>query len=793
MLLVAGTAASGADPRGAAAAGERVSDEQVSLAAVGDLHLPAVAPAKAGMDAGALEDIDRCVAEGIQAGEMPGCVVLVARRGLMVWHKAYGDRQVEPERVAMTTDTVFDLASLTKPLATATSVAVLLDQGRLRLDDPVARHLPDFGQRGKDSITVYQLLTHQGGLTPDNALSDYQDGAEKAWERIHGLGLRAEPGTRFMYTDVGYMVLGELVRGVTGQDLDEFTQQRIFQPLGMSDTGYLPAEKLRERAAPTEQRDGRWMRGDVHDPRAYLLGGVAGHAGVFSTASDLAVYAQMLLDGGQRGGVRILSQRAVNRMTSGYPVPGGLRGLGWDVRTGYSSNRGESFSSAAFGHGGFTGTALWVDPAEELIVIFLSNRLHPDGKGSVNRLAGRIGSIAAASITDRAEPRVLTGIDVLERDNFAQLAGRRVGLITNQTGVNCRGTSTIELMRGAGNVELVALFSPEHGLQGSLDQSRIADSREPGTGLPVFSLYGESRKPSPESLRGIDTLVFDIQDIGSRFYTYISTMGLAMQAAAECQLRFVVLDRPNPIGGVEVSGCMLDPGRESFVGYHWLPVRHGMTVGELAGMFRAERELDLDLQVVRMEGWRRSEHFDETGLPWVNPSPNMRSPVEALLYPGIGLLETTNLSVGRGTEIPFEVIGAPWLDGAQLAERLAKIDLPGVDFVPLEFVPQASKFEGQRCGGVRILLTDRDTYRSVHTGLQIAVQLRSLYPDAWQAEAYRHLLGNRQVLDALLAGQSVAEMEAGYRPDLAKFCQRREKYLLYPNASAESSPGAAGE
>ena len=744
-----------------------------------ELRLPTQTPESAAMDGEQLQMIDGLVAEGIAAGEMPGCVVLIARRGGIVWLKAYGNRQVEPEPVAMTTDTVFDLASLTKPVATATSVMKLVDEGRLRLDDRVAKHIPEFGQNGKQDVTVYDLLIHQSGLTPANSLRDFDDGPQRTWERMFALGVRAEPGTKFSYSDVGYLVLAELVRRVSGRDIHEFSRDQIYQPLGMRETGYLPAEALRARAAPTERRGETWMRGEVHDPRAFLLGGVAGHAGLFSTAEDLAVYAQMMLDRGRRGEVRVLSERAVAEMTAGYPVPDALRGLGWDVRSGYSSNRGAAFSSSAFGHGGFTGTALWIDPQLELIVIFLSNRLHPDGRGSVNRLAGRIGSVAADAITDRPKPTVLTGIDVLQRDEFQLLAGRRVGLITNQTGINRDGVTSIRLFAEAKDVDLVALFSPEHGLQGRLDVARIADGRDDTTGLPVFSLYGESRKPTAESLEGIDTLVFDIQDIGARFYTYISTMGLAMEAAAEHGLRFVVLDRPNPIGGVEVAGPMLDPGRESFVGYHRLPVRHGMTIGELAQLFREERKLDLDLQIVRIEGWRRGDDFDRTALPWINPSPNMRSPLEALLYPGIGLLETTNLSVGRGTEIPFEVIGAPWLDGSQLAERCNALNLPGVRFVPIAFAPTASKFAGQRCGGVRIVVTDRGAYQSVRTGLHVAVQLRQLHPDDWQASAYGRLLGNQAVLDALLDGRSVAELEAIAEADIEAFVKRREAFLLY--------------
>ncbi len=744
----------------------------------GSTRLPQASPGDRGMDPAVLAEMEPLIAQGIAGGQMPGCVVLIARRGAVVWLRAYGDRQREPERLPMTTDTVFDLASLTKPIATATSVLRLVDEGRLQLAEPVVTYWPEFGQRDKGRITIYQLLTHQSGLAAANALSDFRDGPQRMWERVAASGLRAAPGSRFLYSDIGYLVLGHVVERVSGESVAHFSQQQVFTALGLRETGYLPDAAFRERAAPSERREGRWLRGEVHDPRAAELDGVAGHAGLFSTAEELAVIAQWLLEG-PASGRTILSERTIAAMTAGYPVPGGLRGLGWDVRSAYSSNRGQELSDQAFGHGGFTGTSLWVDPRDQLIVVFLSNRLHPDGKGAINRLARQIGSLAARAITDRPEPSVMTGIDVLHAENYQTLAGQRIGLITNHTGIDRQGVRTIDRLHQASDVELVRLFSPEHGLEGQLDQSQIADGRDVATELPVFSLYGATRKPTPESLQGLDTLVFDIQDIGTRFYTYISTMGLAMQAAAEQGLRFVVLDRPNVIGGRQVSGPMLDAGRESFVGFHPLPVRHGMTVGELAGLFRQELALELDLQVVRCEGWQRDQSFEQTGLPWVNPSPNMRSPRAAELYPGIGLLEMTNLSVGRGTEIPFEVLGAPWLDGARLAEHLNKLQLPGVYFVPISFTPTASRFRDELCGGIRILVTDRPAYRTIHTGLQIAVALRSMYPEIWHAAAYDRLLTNRVVHQAVLAGRTVAEIESLFAPSLAEFRERRPAYLLY--------------
>lgn len=755
------------------------------------------------MDETRLAFIDKAVEEEIAAKKLPGCVVLIGRQGKIAWLKAYGNKQLEPEPVAMTIDTVFDLASLTKPVATATSVMILVEEGKLQVRDRVAQYIPEFAQNGKDRITVLQLLTHQSGLIADNALSDFDDGPERAFERIYALRPQAEPGTKFIYSDVGFMVLGELVKRLSGKSVYEYSRERIFGPLGMKETGYLPAAELRARAAPAEKRDGHWMQGEVHDPRAHALGGIAGHAGLFSTAADLAIYAQMMLGRGNFAGERILSPRTVDLMTEPVAVPGGLRGLGWDMQTSYSINRGELMSPAAYGHGGFTGTGIWIDPELDLFVIFLSNRVHPNGKGLVNPLIGRIGTIAAAAITNppatarnpslpgvSAESSanggavsrvsaVLTGIDVLERDGFKALKGRRIGLITNQTGINAAGTSTVKVLSNAPGVTLVALFSPEHGIEGKLDVAKIGDSRDEKLSLPIFSLYGETRTPSAESLAGIDTLVFDIQDIGTRFYTYPATMGNAMRAAAEHKLQFVVLDRPNPINGVDVAGPVLDAGRESFVGYHRIAVRHGMTIGELARMYNDELSIGADLEVVPVEGWRRADFFDATGLLWVNPSPNMRNLNEALLYPGIGLLETTNLSVGRGTDTPFEVVGAPWVDGRRLAGGLNRAGLAGVRFVPMFFTPISSKFKDERCGGVQIVITDRKLLLPLQVGFEIARRLRESYPEAWQMKDYDRLLVNAAVFKAVAEGRNLTAIEAIYESDLEAFLKRRARYLIY--------------
>ncbi|HIA62867.1 MAG TPA: DUF1343 domain-containing protein [Planctomycetes bacterium] len=748
--------------------------------------VPTVAPAEVGMSATRLSKIDVAVAEGLRREWMPGCVVMVGHQGKIVFHKAYGNKQVQPETIAMTTDTVFDMASITKPIATATSVMKLVELGKIDVDQTVAHYIPEFAANGKDEITVRQLLIHQGGLLPDNALSDYNDGVAKAFERIYALGTRVEPGTTFMYTDVGFIVLAKLVERVSGKNVHQFSQEFLFKPLGMQETGYNPPAALRKRAATTQQREGRWMRGEVHDPRAYRLDGIAGHAGLFSTSSDLARFAQMLLGQGTYQDNQILAAETVALMTKPNKVSSGLRGLGWDIRTGYSYNRGDLLTDQAFGHGGFTGTTFWVDPGQELFVIFLSNRVHPDGSGSVNRLAGRIATIATAAISTDKEigpatqvGDTLSGLDVLQHNQYQQLQGKRIGLITNHTAINRDGVSIVELFNTAANVDLVALFSPEHGFEGKLDVAKIKDARDTKSGLQIYSLYGKTRKPTAEMLADIDLLVFDIQDIGTRFYTYISTMGNAMQAAADHDIDFMVLDRPNPINGSHVQGPVLDKGSESFVGFHPVAVRHGMTAGELANMFNVELNLKLDLQIIKLTGWHRSNFFDATGLPWVNPSPNMRNLNQALLYPGIGLLETTNLSVGRGTDTPFEQIGAPYIQGRELANAMNARKLNGIRFVPIQFTPESSKFSGQVCGGLSLVITDRDVFDPLATGLELAVALRTLYREQWETKSLNRLLSHQQTYESIKAGASVRDIRSAYNDGLQAFRQRRKAFLLY--------------
>jgi uncharacterized protein YbbC (DUF1343 family)/CubicO group peptidase (beta-lactamase class C family) len=766
----------------------------------------------AGMDSAMASHIEPPVTRSLECGDMAGCVVLIGRRAGVVYEKAFGNRSVEPQTVPMTIDTMFDMASITKPVATATSVMILIERGQLRLQDKVTKFFPEFAANGKEDVTIEQLLVHSAGLIPDNALEDYHDGWASAKPKICDLEPLARPGSQFKYSDVGFILLGKIIESVTGKPVNEFAKEEIFAKLGMSETGYLPADQLKARAATTEKRDGEWLVGEVHDPRAAQMGGVAGHAGLFSTANDLAIYAQMMLQQGNYSGVRVLSPATVEEMIRPRNIDGQRRGLGWDNRSAYSRNRGEFMSARAFGHGGFTGTTIWIDPELDLYVIFLSSRLHPDGVGEVNDLAGRIGTIACAAIVRGQETRaqqgvgegergrggdlsgtpvspspplpvspstVLLGIDVLKEENFTLLAGKRVGLITNHTGLDRTGKSTVDLLHAAPNVNLVALFGPEHGIRGTLDHDGIPDSIDRATGVPVFSLYGDTRKPTKEQLQGLDALVFDIQDIGTRFYTYESTMGLAMEAAAGAGIEFIVLDRPNPIGGELIEGPLLEAGRESFVGHHTIPVRHGMTIGELARMFAKERDIVVRLTVVPVKGWRRNQYWFDTGLTWVNQSPNMRSLEAALLYPGVGLLETTNVSVGRGTDTPFEVLGAPWIREQELAELVNRAGVPGVRVVPVRFTPTSSKFEGEECGGLHFIVTEWNAFRSYQLGLVVAHALRKLHPDDWHPKSYMRLLCNKHVYDRLIAGDDVADILKFVEEQVSKFRERRKPFELY--------------
>ncbi|HET9400423.1 MAG TPA: exo-beta-N-acetylmuramidase NamZ domain-containing protein [Candidatus Acidoferrales bacterium] len=785
-----------------------------------------------------LRGLDDVINDAIARDEIPGAVLLVGQDGRVLWRKAYGSRTLIPRREAMTTDTIFDLASLTKIFATTASMMKLIEQGKIRLADTAVHFIPELGTEGataeKNQITIRQLMTHTSGFAPDpddSKIPAGWSGTEPLLKEIYAEPLTAPPGARFLYSDTNFILLGEIVHRVSGLPLNEFAAREIFAPLGMTHTQFLPPADWIPHIAPTEEIDlpagakagsgqGHLLRGVVHDPRARQMGGVAGHAGLFSTADDLAIYCNTILRHGLApSGKRIFSAAAIDLMTSPQQPPWipSRRGLGWDIDSAYSAPRGDLLSIGSFGHTGFTGTSVWLDPGSGTFIILLTNSVHPYGRPAISGLRARVANVVTASLNigvclplatwppppgctqstplDRSGNAVfrpygaagisqatnlatLTGIDVLEDEKFLSLANKRIGLITNQTGIDRQGRSTIDVLAHAPGVKLVSLFSPEHGIRGTADEN-VNSTTDAATGLPINSLYGDTRRPTEQMLYGLDALVFDVQDAGVRFYTYITTMGYCMEEAAKRHIPFYVLDRPDILGGELVEGPILDRDKLNFVGYFPLPIRIGMTLGEMAQMFNAENHIGADLHVIQLRNWRRSQWFEQTGLPWIPPSPNLRSMTAAVPYPGIDILQSAGIAVGRGTETPFENFGAPYIDAVQFADYLNRRLIPGVRFVPYSFTPTAGVHKSEICHGVSLVITDRASLNSVYMGFEIAAALAKLYPQNFDLDKLITLVGNAHAIARLKNGDSPARILGDEDPELNAFLAIRAKYLLY--------------
>jgi len=757
--------------------------------------------------------VDAAIRTAIDQHQIPGAVLVIGHKGRVAYRKAYGYRSLEPRREAMTPDTIFDIASLTKVVGTTLCIMRMIQYGQVRADDPVARYIPEFAANGKADITVRQLLTHYSGLPQDLDLQSPWSGKETAYQMAFAEKPVFPPGSRFLYSDLNFIVLGALVERVSGLSLDKYAQVHFFEPLKMTHTRFQPPAFWIPKIAPTQYDErGVMLRGVVHDPTARRMGGVAGHAGLFSTADDLARFCTALL----ADSPKIMSPLVVTKMTTPQQPPTAttLRGFGWDIDSPFSSNRGALLPVGSFGHTGFTGTSLWLDPTTQTFIILLTNAVHPRGLGSAVSLRSKVATATAAalhltvaenqelklkSITGYNEALtaarrlsarnglVKTGIDVLEDRNFSPLQLRqgvtKIGLLTNQTGMDAQGRRTIDILAHAPGISLTALFSPEHGVTGELDTTAVGNSKDSATGVPVYSVYGGTdakRRPPPEILKSLDAVVIDIQDAGVRFYTYETSLGYFLEAAAQANISIFVLDRPDPITGSFVQGPIGEPGREIFTTYDYrVPVRHGMTMGELARMFNAERSINARLQVIPIEGWFRGDWFDSTSLQWIAPSPNLRSLTENALYPGVGLVEGTNVSVGRGTDSPFELLGAPWINGRDLAAYLNDRQISGVRFVPISFTPSSSNYAGQLCGGVNILLLDRNALDAPELGIELASALLHLYPDHYQIARMIEILANQAVFNSLVSGEDPRRIAQDWNEALQKFLQTRDKYLIY--------------
>jgi len=844
--------------------------------------------------------VDRVLTDAIAAQKLPGAVLQVGHGGKIVYEKAFGNRAEDPTLEPMTTNTIFDMASLTKCLATATAVMQLYEAGKFQFDDQLIKYLPNFGDSAdprRAQVTIRMLLTHTSGEAPDVDLKDPWGLAkpDKA-EGIHRAlttPLQNTPGTIFRYSDINFILLGDLVESLSGQPLETFAAEHIFRPLGMNQTGFHPFDKTcgpvvrlganiesgpqprtyirmacppgtwsplaldpltaptahdSELSAATNPNFDHMLRGTVHDPTVRRMGGVAGQAGVFSTAHDIGLYAQALLDRlAGRPSSFPLKQSTLELMTSPeqpghtpadliqipattpvtYPSRKGhdVRGFGWDIDTAFSRPRGVVFPIGSFGHTGYTGTTLWMDPGSNTYVVLLSNAVHPrDRRGAISGVRGDVATAVARAlnlyperVTATAAPppthaaSVQAGIDVLESTNFAALRDAvtrhgghlRLGLLTNQTGLDHTGRRTVDILQidaahAIPGLSLVRLFSPEHGIAGAKDSTDITNSTDAASGLPIHSLYGAKdadRRPRPDDLKDLDAVIIDLQDAGCRFYTYESVLGYFLEAlaktSANASTELIILDRPALTNGFATEGPVSDPGLESYTNYMAIPACHGMTLGELARFFNGEKHLGATLTVVPVTGWHRATFFDETGIPWVNPSPNLRSETAAILYPGFGFLEMTNLSVGRGSTTSFELFGVgvthsepAWFQAAIVTGYLNARNIPGVHFQPttttiaddLNHYP----FHGQTIEAVRPIITDRSSLDASAMGIEILAALHHLYPQQFALAKAAHLVANADTMAALNREDDPRSIVASWKLRLEDFRLRRALYLLYP-------------
>lgn len=652
-----------------------------------------------------LSQLDTYIYSEVEDG-FPGAVLLIMKNGEIVKNTAYGNAAIydgletleTPQ--PMKTNTLFDLASITKVYATTFAIMKMEDEGLLNTSDYVYQYLDDFNTADKSSITIEHLLTHTSGFSashkfynPDNKLGEefYSLDKSNTLSLIASLPLKYPTGTDSLYSDLGFICLGAIIESVSGMSLDTYVEETIYQKLDLTNTLYRPLDKgflasdiaATERVGNTRDNKYEWpqvrtytLQGEVHDELAYYsMNGISGNAGLFSNAYDMAVMSQLLLNGGAYGDNRLFDSDTVSKFTTKSTLNQRYC-LGFDSSSHKNNYKRYSLlaSNEAYGKTGWTGTDVLIDPAHHLVVVLLTNKRHtPIEKGSFLGSDYQTGQYApiisqiyemlldtktydyAYDKSDIRDEKSLTnislGIDRIEDYIELFFANKNVGLITNTSGKDSLGISSIDVLYDKTN--LVALFSPEHGIDGLLKAGeRYGSTIEPSTDLPIYSLYGKDLKPTNQMLDNLDLMAFDIQDVGARFYTYIYTMLNAMEACAQNNVEFLVFDRPNPLGGTRIEGNIIEEDYTSFVGMYPLPIRHGLTVGELAMYINDTYNIGCDLTVIPMNNWNRTLYYEDTSLEFVAPSPNMRTASTAVVYPGTCLLEGTNISEGRGTDYP---------------------------------------------------------------------------------------------------------------------------------------------
>lgn len=723
------------------------------------------------------ETILQGLTEAVRASNSPGAVAYVGNTTAPVFFDAVGHAQLEPVRLDAQKRAIYDLASLTKVVATTTALLLLRDQGKIDLDRKVGDYL---GISAFRNITVRHLLTHTGGLVPGRPFYRTHTSIDGILDECAEKGIESAPGQSWRYSDVGFMLLGRLVERVAGQALDRFCADRIFTPLGMTDTCFNPPESLRSRCIPTERCAwrGRIMQGEVHDENAYAAGGVAGHAGLFSTAEDLARFCRAFLSGNLLA-ESTLDEIGVKGQVPSYP----WQGLGWALDPWDTKTTGFLPSRRALGHTGWTGTSLWMDRDTGIFAILLSNTCHPSRSRRDNKTLRNTfyASVARALYPHRANTHA--GLDRLLKERFYILRdSRRVALLTNHAAVDELGRHILDVFGLGPSHKLHVLYSPEHGIRGTYEAGATVAS-ESGD-VPVVSLYGKRKRPSRAELAEISYFLIDLQDIGSRYYTYMATMRECMAACAEAKKTVLVLDRPNPLGGVVLEGPVAEQ-TGSPVCCAPIPVRHGMTMGELAVFFLRQEfsKHKLSVYVQLLDSWRSDLFFQECAYPWVPPSPNIPTPLTALLYVGTCLFEGTNLNEGRGTETPFHVIGAPWLDAEGVIARLDAGDMGGCAVSPCRYTPRAipgkasnPRYKDEECHGIRIHAGNLREVRAFTLVLALLRAIRKQHPRQFQwGPSFDVLAGGEKLRTWLEHDEPVADILARITPQLDAFAASRPR------------------
>lgn len=731
--------------------------------------------------------LSQALVKALEDSHSPGAVAVVGNREGTWFQTALGWRQIEPETLPVEAGTPYDLASLTKTVATTTAVLLLRDDGALGLDDPVHRYVPiPAFQR----FTIRHLLTHTAGLVAGRDFYKQVSSLDELLTRYAALELEAEPGTHWRYSDVGFMILGRVVEMAARDRLDSFCRKRIFAPLAMERTAFNPPPDWASKCAATENCPWRQrlLVGVVHDENAYAVGGVSGHAGLFSTAGDLATFSRALLDG------KILKRETVEEMTRAGQVPFQPRqGLGWwldswtgDPRT--SNSIGFLPVRASFGFSGWTGTSLWMDHESGQYAILLGNTCHPTRATRDNNTFRRTFYNAVAKNCYPGRFASHSGLDRLIDEDFSPLRGQRIALLTHRAAVDRFGRHILDVLPFAPDVDLRYIYSPEHGLTSQAEAG--AQVREqPRSSAPVISLYGEQKLPAPEQLADIDYFVVDLQDVGARYYTYPSTLKDCMTACAAAKKPMLILDRPNPVGGEVIEGPL---ATDSGAAVCWgnVPVRHGMTMGEIARYFQGTVFNATPLQVIvkPLDGWLRGHLFPDCELPWVPPSPNIPTPETALVYVGTCLFEGTNLNEGRGTDLPFQLIGAPWLDAKKVVAALDAEDCAGCRIEAEDYTPRAiagkaanPQYRDEECQGIRISVESPRDVRAFRTAVALLCAIRKRHEKKleWKP-SFDVLAGGNDLRRRIEEGQSAKEIIAASEDALRSFNAARPR--IYQNA-----------